>query len=92
LIPSQQCHQLGTTPSTSEPFGGHFISKTQQTIFLKSELGAGRVAQVVACLPTRHKTLNLNPSTTKKKKSEVMGWEKLGPGIRGANNFDFCHN
>jgi hypothetical protein len=34
----------------------------------KSQEGAGGMAQVVECLPSKHKALNLNPSTTKKKK------------------------
>jgi hypothetical protein len=28
--------------------------------------------QVVECLPNQHKTLSLNPSTTKKKKKEIL--------------------
>jgi hypothetical protein len=32
---------------------------------------AGRVAQVVKCLPSKDKVLSSNPSTTKKKKEEI---------------------
>jgi hypothetical protein len=57
-------------------------------IYLKG-CRAGRVAQVVEHLPSKHKTLNSNHSTEKKKKNWA-GWghgssgrtpEEVGPGF-----------
>jgi hypothetical protein len=33
-------------------------------------MGAGRIAQEVECLPSKHKTLNSNPSTSQKKEKK----------------------
>jgi hypothetical protein len=39
---------------------------------------AGRVAQVIECLPSKCKTLSSNPSTTKRKKSFHQHWYYSG--------------
>lgn len=43
--------------------GGHMFLPTSRIYSEKITAGPGHVAQVVQCLPIKHKTLGLNPST-----------------------------
>jgi hypothetical protein len=55
------------------------------------ELGAGRVAQVVVCLPSKPEALSSNSSTTKKKERERES-RKLAPTLTSHETSDkICH-
>jgi hypothetical protein len=49
--------------------------KSKQTPQLKHAKGAGRVAQVVDCLPSKCKVLSSNPSTAPPQKKKSKGPE-----------------
>jgi hypothetical protein len=73
---------LGQGPIDFNSHLGHLLTSRAEVFFLLTsfsfsyhcpKLGAGEVAQVVACLPRKHEALSSNPSTTEKKNENKVG-------------------
>jgi hypothetical protein len=59
---------------------------------LRTELGAGVVAQVVQCLPTKSEALSSNTSTAKKKKKKKKKEQRLACSITELILFSYYYS